>query len=165
MAPVILHAIILQATSRSMIFRKCATCKSRIVGIAHNHELRSAGVLYYCVECNKEVDEYQSNYELPMTVSVLNGEKVQNIVAYDRAVELLLGCNANRLGELMLKDTAILDELEEQLIGTRCHLVIRQEKKKNKGKKNDRTIVEAIIPANPLFMPLFANNEVESWEP
>ena len=91
MAPTILHAVILQATSRSMIFRKCAECTNKIIGVAQNVELRSAGVLYYCPECDKDVDKYKANYDLQLIVSASNGQK---------GVSRLLGCSADKLCEV-----------------------------------------------------------------
>ncbi|KAI7854993.1 hypothetical protein BDC45DRAFT_535118 [Circinella umbellata] len=160
MAPTILHAVILQATSRSMIFRKCDECTNKIIGIAQNVELRSAGVLYYCPECDKDVDKYKANYDLQLIVSVSNGQKIQQAAVYDEGVSRLLGCSADKLCELLLENPALLDEIEEKLIGLRCHLVTRQEKKK-KGKKpsNNVVIVDAIIPADPRFRPVFVENE------
>ena len=102
MAPTILHAVILQATSRSMIFRKCAECTNKIIGVAQNVELRSVGVLYYCPECDKDVDKYKANYDLQMIVSVSNGQKIQQAAVYDEGVSTILGCSADKLCEVII---------------------------------------------------------------
>ncbi|KAI9275530.1 hypothetical protein BDA99DRAFT_495721 [Phascolomyces articulosus] len=161
MAPTALHATILQATTRNMIFRKCATCGSKVLGIAQNHDIGAAGVLYYCQECDKDAEAYKANYELNMTVSVSNGERLQHVVAYDNVVGVLLGCTAEKLGELLLDKPTLLDEIEEKLIGMKCHFVARQDKKKGKGKKNssEKITLEAIIPADPLYQPIFVEEE------
>ena len=119
MAPTILHAVILQATSRSMIFRKCAECTNKIIGVAQNVELRSVGVLYYCPECDKDVDKYKANYDLQMIVSVSNGQKIQQAAVYDEGVSTLLGCSADKLCEVIIY---VLSEKTRSFVLQRgCH--------------------------------------------
>ncbi|KAI8149082.1 hypothetical protein BJV82DRAFT_206612 [Fennellomyces sp. T-0311] len=162
MAPMIPHAVIVQVAARQLIFRRCSTCKGKLVGCAQNHELRTAGVMYFCVECGDDATTFLANYHLEMIVSVSNGEKVKKATAYDKAVELLLGCSADKLSELLVKDPKLVDDIEEMLLGLRCHLIIRQDKKKKKKNAKAKAVdsttidVEAIIPADPRFKPMFA---------
>lgn len=95
MSRVISNATIIQVQSQSLIFRTCAKCSGKVTTIAHIYKDKTTDVLW-CDKCNDRVQDCKATYKLDLYICQDDTDSIQAIKAYDKALEPVLGCDAQR---------------------------------------------------------------------
>ncbi|KAI8388183.1 uncharacterized protein BYT42DRAFT_225205 [Radiomyces spectabilis] len=137
---VIYNARIQQAFVRSILFRSCGKCKGRLVYVSKNRNDQTAS--FYCEACQQFVQSIKASYKLQFIAFNPQQQRFENYVAYEDALQPILGRTAQELEEFLKQNTNVLDFIERQLLQLNCHLILRVARSNRDTAKG----VEAIVP-------------------
>lgn len=88
-----LEVNIIQVSAKNLLFRKCSKCRGKVTFVSVNN-LDPGQDQFYCENCKKIILNFNTNYKLNFTVMNIYTRKLEQLVAYDKVVEELIGCSA-----------------------------------------------------------------------
>lgn len=84
---------IVQASAKAIIFRKCSRCLGKVVFVAVN-DSDPGHDRFYCENCKVIVKEFSTSFKITLIVMDMFTQKLETAVAYNEAVEAMMGCTA-----------------------------------------------------------------------
>ncbi|KAI9288353.1 hypothetical protein BC943DRAFT_153575 [Umbelopsis sp. AD052] len=154
MPVIISSAHIAQAITKTMIFRTCAECESKLTVVFVNSSDKREENEFYCKKCFQFAKSLKAAYRLQFTIINAEDDSVENLIAFDEAVMPLIGCPASEFDELSIQHPDLYDITETVLVGMCCEIALRDGTRPTKlGKPKPDRIVESITPLQP-FVPI-----------
>ncbi|GAB5593050.1 hypothetical protein Unana1_07950 [Umbelopsis nana] len=156
-APATIHVCnvcIVQAITRSMIYRTCCKCNGKLTVVFTNSSGKRAPNELYCKSCREFATALNEAYRMQITVVNLQDKSVENLIAFDAAIMPLIGCTASAFEALVAEHPDLYDIVETFLVGLNCDLDIRATPRVQKvGQQKPDRIVDAITPLSVPFVP------------
>lgn len=89
------NVCIVQAITRSMIYRTCCKCNGKLTVVFTNSSGKRAPNELYCKSCREFATALNEAYRMQITVVNLQDKSVENLIAFDAAIMPLIGCTAS----------------------------------------------------------------------
>jgi RecJ-like exonuclease len=102
------HASIVQAITKTMIYRTCPECNGKLTMVFANSSGKRAPNEFYCKKCRQYATTFKTSYRLQLTVVNTIDNSVENLIAFDEAVMPLMGCPASEFDEVRVHITLLL---------------------------------------------------------
>lgn len=94
----ILKYKIIQISGRSLLYRKCGNCSSKLVNTVLNEQGRDC---FYCDKCEVLAQSFKITYQLQLVVLDTSHNIIDTVIAYDEVTEKLMGCRASEFAEVI----------------------------------------------------------------
>ncbi|KAL1915037.1 uncharacterized protein VTP21DRAFT_7742 [Calcarisporiella thermophila] len=150
-------AVIVQATTRNMIYRLCRTCRGKVIKAIGEEK-------YYCHTCREDTTNPEPHYRLQLTLACK--DELEVFMAFDRAVAGLMGCSAAKFARYLGRHPDLLDIAEERLIGLHCRVMVQETRRSKKHSQYEPDkVIDQISPLEEGFVPVADRRAMERyWE-